>query len=68
VREVDGVLAGTLGNVVYFGTDTHYHVGLDDGTAFVIRTQNSPDTAAQFERGARVGVTFGAGVAQVLRD
>jgi len=68
VREADGVLAGTLGNVVYFGTDTHYHVGLDDGTAFVIRTQNSPDTAAQFESGARVGVTFGADVAQVLRD
>jgi len=68
VCEADGVLAGTLGDVVYFGTDTHYHVGLDDGTAFVVRTQNSPDKAAQFESGARVGVTFGADVAQVLRD
>ena len=68
VSEAEGMLTGRLGNVVYFGTDTHYHVQLDDGTGFVIRKQNSPDAAAAFESGARVGVTFGAGVAQVLRD
>ncbi len=26
-------LAGTLENIVYFGTDTHFHVRLDDGDA-----------------------------------
>jgi spermidine/putrescine transport system ATP-binding protein len=66
--EGEGILAGTLDNIVYFGTDTHYHVALDDGTAFVLRQQNTPDAASQFEKGSRVGVKFGADVAQVLRD
>lgn len=68
VSEGEGMLAGTLGNIVYFGTDTHFHVQLDDGTAFVLRQQNTPDATARFESGARVGVKFGADVAQVLRD
>ncbi|MEX3317039.1 ABC transporter ATP-binding protein [Sulfitobacter sp. PS-8MA] len=66
--EADGLLAGSLREVVYFGTDTHFHVGLDDGSDFVLRQQNSPTVAHSFVTGDRVGVSFPAGAAQVLRD
>jgi len=36
-----GTIAGTLSNIVYFGTDTHYHVKLDGGEDFIVRHQNS---------------------------
>src|SRR5690606_6430819 len=36
----EGLLPGTLSDVVYFGTDTHYHIDLDSGGQFVIRRQN----------------------------
>ena len=35
-----GTLSGTLSNIVYFGTDTHYHIDLDGGGAFTVRMQN----------------------------
>ncbi len=66
--EEDGLLTGVLGDVVYFGTDTHFHVTLDDNTAFVLRQQNRPDTGTQPVSGDRVGVTFPGAVAQVLKD
>ncbi|MEO0771614.1 MAG: ABC transporter ATP-binding protein [Pseudomonadota bacterium] len=64
----DGLLSGTLENVVYLGTDTHFHVALEDGTAFVLRQQNAPDTGAGHTAGDTVGITFPAQVAQVLSD
>ena len=66
--EAEGLLRGILGEVVYFGTDTHYHVALEDGMAFVVRQQNRPDAAEQFVTGDRVGVRFAPGVGQVLKD
>lgn len=66
--EDEGLLAGTLGEIVYFGTDTHYHIALDDGTGFVVRRQNQPEIKAAYASGQRIGVRFGDDVAQVLRD
>ncbi|MCZ4367718.1 ABC transporter ATP-binding protein [Sulfitobacter dubius] len=66
--EADGLLAGSLREVVYFGTDTHFHVGLDDGSEFVLRQQNGPTVTHSYVTGDRVGVSFPAGAAQVLRD
>ena len=34
-------LRARVDNVVYFGTDTHFHVTLDDGAPFIVRQQNS---------------------------
>jgi ABC-type Fe3+/spermidine/putrescine transport system ATPase subunit len=34
-------LNGVVDNVVYFGTDTHFHVRLDDGEPFIVRQQNA---------------------------
>ena len=61
-------LTGVLENVVYFGTDTHYHIRLDSGEPFIVRRQNSRGPAAAPEVGAPVGVTLGQGAAQVLKD
>ena len=67
------LLAGTVENVVYLGTDTHFHLRLDHGPHFTVRRQNtgagavtSPSQA--FEPGQRAGVTFAEGTARVLRD
>jgi spermidine/putrescine transport system ATP-binding protein len=64
----EGLLSGTLKNVVYFGTDTHYHVDLGNEHSFVIRAQNNPGARAAFSEGDKVGVTFPAGVGQMLKD
>ncbi|MER8688796.1 ABC transporter ATP-binding protein [Mesorhizobium sp. M1136] len=63
-----GMVSGTLANVVYFGTDTHYHVKLDGGDDFIVRHQNSRSGAVSFERGAKVGVVFEDDGARILRD
>lgn len=64
----DGLLQGILQEIVYFGTDTHFHVTLSDGTLFVLRQQNGPDAATGFAQGDTVGVTFPPLTGQVLRD
>ncbi|WP_397541930.1 polyamine ABC transporter ATP-binding protein [Roseovarius salis] len=67
--DIDGaLLPGTLENIVYFGTDTHYHVTLDAGGKFVIRQQNQPDAQQTHATGDRVGVSFAPGIGQVLKD
>jgi spermidine/putrescine transport system ATP-binding protein len=64
----DGLLTGTVTDVVYFGTDTHVHLALEDGTAFVLRQQNTPEASLGATTGDRVGVRFADHVAQVLKD
>ncbi len=64
----DALLPGTLTDVVYFGTDTHYHIALDQGGKFVIRRQNQPEQIQSYAAGERVGISFPAGIGQVLKD
>ncbi len=61
-------LKGTLENVVYFGTDTHFHVALGDGESFVVRQQNRRGVASGMTAGETVGVQIGEGAAQILKD
>ncbi len=61
-------LRGTLENIVYMGTDTHYHVRLPDGAAFVVRSQNLRDNAEAFREEQPVGVIFKSDALQVLKD
>jgi spermidine/putrescine transport system ATP-binding protein len=63
-----GAVSGVLENVVYFGTDTHFHVRLDAGGAFIVRQQNTRSGDAGFASGDRVGVSIGDDAAQVLKD
>jgi spermidine/putrescine transport system ATP-binding protein len=61
-------LAGQLDNVVYFGTDTHYHVTLKGGGSFIVRQQNRRVGADMFSAGARVGIRLADDAATLLRD
>jgi spermidine/putrescine transport system ATP-binding protein len=62
------LLHGELQNIVYFGTDTHYHLTLPDGNAFMARVQNTRSGPAPFELGAQVGIVIEPEAIQVLRD
>ena len=66
--KVNVPLTGMLENAVYFGTDTHYHLRLASGDLFIVRQQNARGDAAAFGAGQDLGIVFGDGVAQVLRD
>ena len=62
-------MTGTLETIVYFGTDTHYHVRLSDGESlFILREQNKPLQTARFAEGDRVGIALEANAARVLRN
>ena len=63
-----GALGGVLENIVYFGTDTHYHVRLDGGAPFMVRQQNSQTTPANHAQGEKVGLEIAAGAMRVLKD
>jgi spermidine/putrescine transport system ATP-binding protein len=61
-------LKGMLENVVYFGTDTHYYVRLNEGPEFIVRQQNQRGVDQVLENGMPVGIAIGENAAQVLRD
>jgi spermidine/putrescine transport system ATP-binding protein len=61
-------VSGKLENIVYFGTDTHFHVKLKDAGEFIVRRQNAHVTNDDLAAGMEVGVLFEKGAAQVLRD
>ena len=64
---VEATMNGTVTNVVYFGTDTHYHIGLNDGSVFMVRRQNG-SVPVSYPPGTKVGVRFNDNAARVLRD
>ena len=64
----EATLSGTLENIVYFGTDTHYHVRLDAGELFTIRAQNLRGRDETHESGSRIGIHLGDRAVQVLKD
>ena len=61
-------LEGRLENIVYIGTDTHYHVRLSDNSPFVVRSQNLRANAETFRTDQSVGIVFKRDAVQVLRD
>ena len=63
-----GALSATITNLVYFGTDTHCHMHLADGTEVVARLQSQATGDAGLAIGAKTGLRFAAGAAQVLGD
>ncbi len=66
--DASALLRGTLEDVIYSGTDTHYHIRLQDNCRFVVRKQNHPGTMEAHTVGHQAGVFFDRGVAQILRD
>jgi spermidine/putrescine transport system ATP-binding protein len=63
-----GALPATITSWVYFGTDTHCHLALSDGTEVVARLQSPATGDAGLERGIPVALRFAPGAAQVLGD
>ncbi len=63
-----GAIAATITNLVYFGTDTHVHLALSDGTEVTARVQSPATGDAGLERGARVGLRFAPGAVQVVGE
>ncbi|MEM1050088.1 MAG: ABC transporter ATP-binding protein [Pseudomonadota bacterium] len=64
----EDTLAGVLENIVYFGTDTHFHILLDSGEPFIARLQNTRGARRAFETGQAVGIRIAPDAIQVLRD
>jgi spermidine/putrescine transport system ATP-binding protein len=64
----NGHLDGIVDDVVYFGTDTHIHIRLDDGGVFTVRQQNSRSASCGFEKGERASVAIAEDAAQILRS
>lgn len=64
----DAALCATVETVVYFGTDTHVHLRLADGSPVIVRQQNRRDGTAPPDVGTEVGLSIPNGVAQVLKD
>nr|WP_232843634.1 ABC transporter ATP-binding protein [Rhodobacter amnigenus] len=66
--EESGAIVATVRMLVYFGTDTHCHLALADGTEVVARVQSPASGEAGIEEGSTVGIRFASGAAQVLED
>ena len=63
-----GAIAAKVKFLVYFGTDTHCHLALADGTEVVARVQSPASGEAGIVEGSDVGLRFAPGAAQVLED
>lgn len=65
-RESEADLTGVLQDAVFFGTDTHLHLTLDDGQGFTLRRQNTASDAEP-PKGARLGLRLSPGALRILR-
>jgi spermidine/putrescine transport system ATP-binding protein len=64
----DGGLQARVRTLVYFGTDTHCHLALADGTEVVARLQSPASGEAGLTEGQEVGVSFARGAVQRVED
>ena len=63
-----GDLSGMVETIVYFGTDTHVHLKLTDGTAFMVRQQNAAGSGVDVKTGDKAGIAIAAGTPRILMD
>ena len=63
-----GDISGVVENVVYFGTDTHIHLKLADGSAFIVRQQNASLAGEEHKPGEKAGIAIAAGTPRMLKD
>nr|WP_199286415.1 ABC transporter ATP-binding protein [Pseudogemmobacter humi] len=64
----DGALPATVESVVYFGTDTHVHLALEDGTKLTARVPSPADGHSGHAPGQRIGLGFAPGAARLIRE
>ncbi|MCB5409187.1 ABC transporter ATP-binding protein [Pseudogemmobacter sp. CC-YST710] len=63
-----GSLKARVTNVVYFGTDTHVYLELEDGTGLTARVPSPADGAPMHQTGQRLGLGFAEGAARLIRE
>ncbi|MDH3219934.1 MAG: ABC transporter ATP-binding protein [Gammaproteobacteria bacterium] len=61
-------LQGTVSNIMYSGTDSHFHIELSPDEEFVAKVQNSGANRRDWQIGQIVGIKFDPGAVQILRD
>jgi spermidine/putrescine transport system ATP-binding protein len=61
-------LQARVAALVYFGTDTHCHLHLGDGTEVVARLQSPATGEAGLAQGDAVGIRFADGAVQRVED
>lgn len=67
--EENNSLTGTLENIVYLGTDTHFHIELaGQPETLVVRRQNDWGGSSQLAVGDTVGIRFNQDAVRILRD
>jgi spermidine/putrescine transport system ATP-binding protein len=59
---------GTINNMVYFGTDTHFHLELNTGEEFTVRQQNTPNELKEYAIGSKVELVIDSDAIQILKD
>jgi len=64
----DGGLQAVVKALVYFGTDTHCHLHLADGTELVARLQSPASGEAGLSEGEAAGIRFAPGAVQRMED
>jgi spermidine/putrescine transport system ATP-binding protein len=68
-RDAGGTnLKGRVDNIVYFGTDTTFHVALDTGDSITVRVQNRRGHQDGLQVGDLVGLIIAPEAMQILRD
>jgi len=63
-----GAIPARVAALVYFGTDTHCHLHLRDGTEVVARLQSPANGDSGLIEGQQVGIGFVPGAAQRVED
>ena len=67
--KLDGALTtGVLKNKIFFGTDTNFHVALENQVNIVVRAQNSLSSDFQPQVGERLGIFFNEAALKMLVD
>jgi spermidine/putrescine transport system ATP-binding protein len=61
-------IIATVAHVVYFGTDTHVHLVLQDGSTFIARKQNVGGQTLGVEVGQKIGIALAPHAASLIRD
>ncbi len=61
-------LMATITQLVFFGTDTHVYLTLDDGTPIVSRVQNSLHGTTSLQEGQRIAVALPSEAIRIIND
>lgn len=68
IEDLDNAdMQGTVTNIMYSGTDSHFHIDLGADEAFVAKVQNSGPARRDWKTGQSVGIKFYADSVQIVQ-